>query len=38
MSAGVMFSRANIFRKNKKSTAKRLGMAICLPVSCLKVV
>src|ERR1700728_2213802 len=37
MSPGVMFSRANIFLKNRKSTAKRLGIAIRLPVSCLKV-
>src|SRR6202011_1580035 len=37
MSLGVIFSRASIFLKNRKSTAKRLGIAIRLPVSCLKV-
>ena len=35
-SLGVMFSRASIFLRNRKSTAKRLGIATDLPVSCLK--
>ena len=35
MSAGVMFSCASILRRNRKSTAKRLGIAMRLPASCL---
>jgi hypothetical protein len=31
-SAGVMFSRASILRRNRKSTAKRLGIATRLPL------
>ncbi len=32
MSLGVMFSCASILRRNRKSTAKRLGMATRLPM------
>ena len=36
MSSGVMPSCASIFRRNRKSTAKRLGIAIRFPLSCRK--
>ena len=36
MSLGVMPSRVSILRRNRKSTAKRLGMAIRLPARSLK--
>jgi len=36
MSLGVMPSCASIFRRNRKSTANRLGTAILFPLNCRK--